>query len=570
MENELVQREFTTEGLPTLEEIQNTKNIFKERISALDRNKPKNRVVWENLIEMEKEVKRRMCYADPLFLAREILGYKDLKEYEPYVEMRKMLTRPAGSDCDKPFNLILVPRSTLKTTYCTITMCVWEIIKNPDIRILITSAVLKNAKDMLSDIKKQISENPKFVALFGNLKGDVWKQDEITVIGRTQIRKEHTIEIGSPDNTKTSKHYDLIKADDLVTAANVTSAESKEKLYGYFMGLLSLLEHPGGRIDVIGTRWDWGDLYSTLLETENGHLEDFNVYIRPAVNDDGTLNFPWKLDEKEIAKLKRQMTTLEFSAQYQLNPVSPETQKFNEDYFKDIYKQEDLPKKYNRYFLVDPAATKNKKSDFSTGIVIDVDENNTWYLRWGFRDRLLPGELEKRIFKTMEKWTPDMTGIETVGFQMYIRKALLKMMLEKSKMFSTCELAPGNRNKDDRISSLQPRFEMKAIKFPARELREKYINTDGREVDFWNNLKEELLKFPNSTKRDCSDILAYGLDVCRPPAKDRVKRDEFMAISDPLARMEARHVANMRRQKAGVGRFGRPAAELEYGGGYDL
>lgn len=565
---------YDTAGLPSLEEIAEARRKLQGSRNKIREWKYKE--ISSQLSEIEREVKRRMCYADPLFLGREILGYKDLKEYKPYVEMRGLLTRDKTNGYNKPFNLILVPRSTLKTTYCTITMCIWEIIRNPDIRILITSAVMKNARDMLSDIKKQISENPKFVELFGNLKGDCWKTDEITVVGRKMIRKEHTIEIGSPDNTKTSKHYDIIKADDLVTATNITTPESKEKLYRYFQALLSLLEHPDGRIDVIGTRWDWSDLYSMLLDPENGHLEDFNVYILPAVNEDGSLNFEWKLNHEEIAKLKRQMSTFEFSAQYQLNPISPETQKFREEYFDSPYGNEHLPQKFNRYFLVDPAATKNKKSDFSTGIIIDVDENNVWYLRDGWRDRLLPSELEKRMFKTMEQWNPDLTGVEVVGFQAYVKSNLMKMMKEKNKFFNVIPLEPNNRSKDDRIMALQPRFEIGAIRFPKRELRRVYINSDGREVDFWYNLKDELLKFPNSSKRDCMDILAYGTDICRPPAKEKKLRNNFDEIKDELSRKEAVFIERLARRKVLYGRFskcfhlGDFEHQINGGYGYDL
>jgi len=56
--------------------------------------------------------------------------------------------------------------------------------------------------------------------------------------------------------------YDLIIADDLVSEKNIKTGYAKESIYKYFKDLLDLLDHPNGVIEVVGTRWDFGDLYS--------------------------------------------------------------------------------------------------------------------------------------------------------------------------------------------------------------------------------------------------------------------------------------------------------------------
>jgi len=482
------------------------------------------RRAYEEYLECQKELARRECLRSPLYLAREVLGYKDmLDEHEPYQDIVGMMLR--HDEVGKPFNLFLIPRDCLKTTLITITHSIWLLINCPNIRILITNAVLDNAKKMMHEIKMHISSNPKFIELFGNLKGGVWREDEITISTRTINAKEMTIEIGSPGNTKTSKHYDYIKADDLVTRENIKSPESKEEIYKYFQDLLDLLDHPGGFIDVVGTRWDYGDLYSFILDPERPHTEDFEVYLKGAMNEQGDYVFPWKLNKKTLDMLKRNKSALEFSAQYMNDPVPSSDATFKEDYFKRKYRPEELPKLYRRYFLVDPAASKNKRTDFSTGVVLDVSEKNEWFIRDMFRDRLLPGALEKKIFKFSKQWKPDQVAIETVAFQLYIKKSLYKTMKENNEYFNVAELEPHGRNKDDRIRALEPKFANGEVFFPADGI--KYITQEGKEQDMVFALKDELIKFPNSTKRDLGDVVAYGLDICRSPRKAVEKEEQF-------------------------------------------
>lgn len=509
------------------------------------------RSLLEEYKDLDREMRRRKALSDPLYLGREVLGYKDLQEYGPYAHIRSMLLREG--DFSKPFNLICVPRDCLKTTYGTITHCIWLIVNNPNIRILIDNAIMDNARKMLHEIKSHLAENSRFIELFGNYKGPIWREDEITVHPRTVTCKEMTIEITSPNNTKTSKHYDYIKADDLVVRENISTPDAKEKIYKHFMDLLDLLDHPHGLIDVIGTRWDFGDLYSHILDPERPHLSDFNIYIMPCENvETGELYFPWKLNRETINFLKRNKSSLEFSAQYMNNPISSNDAKFTEAMFKDN-KYAAAPDNKRRYFLVDPAATKNKKSDYSTGIILDVDQDNKWYLRDAWRDKLLPGELEMRCFKTMREWRPDESWIESVGFQAYVRKGLYRLMKENNNYFFVGELEPKGRNKDDRILGLEPKFRNTEILFPAAGI--KYITTEGRQIDVIYSIIDEFLKFPRSSKRDLMDIMAYGLDVCKPPQKAKPIKQEYMG-TDNLTRREfeyrKRRLSEKKRVLAGL------------------
>jgi len=484
------------------------------------------------LFDIVNEEKRRRALNDIFYLAQEILGYKDLTPGDnlnhPYIQINKMLERK--DEYNKPFNLILMPRDTLKTTMITITKTIQRILRNPNIRILICNAVLDNARKMLHEIKNHLHENPKFIEIFGDWKGKQWHTDEITVAHRTINTKEFTIEIGSPEKTKTSKHYDLIIADDLVSEENIKTGYAKESIYKYFKDLLDLLDHPNGVIEVVGTRWDFGDLYSMILDQENNHLQDFNTLIIKPYNEKGEILFPRKLSKERLAMLKRQKGLFQYSAQYENDPVPEETAIFKPEYFTNIsYDRETIKDIYPVYMLVDPANRKNKNSDYTAIVIFCVNEFNEILILDLINDRFSPGQLEDFIFKKAIQYNPQKIGIETVGFQSYVRMGLAERMSKTNRFWTIVELEPHGRAKEDRIRALEPLISNKRIKFPKGGIM--YIATDGKESNMVFILKEQLLKFPHSKSFDMADCLAYLLDIISPNA-DIFEESELKNVDD--------------------------------------
>jgi predicted phage terminase large subunit-like protein len=512
-------------------------------LSKEDLSNPAILARLERLREIKNELEKERCQGDLVYFVTEVLGYKDLG-HEVYEDIAQQFR---DRNKEKSYNLILIPRDCMKSSLLTIGLVLLEITKNQNIRILITNAVLDVAKRFLAEIKSHIERNEKFRELFGDLKGDVWSKDEITVKGRTIDKKELTIETGSPAHTKTGKHYDWIIADDLVTRENIKTIESKQGVYKYFQDLQDLLDHPHGVIDVIGTRWDFIDLYSMIMDETKGHILDFNVFWKKAyegnIDDDACVfNFPWKLNKGVLKRLKRQKTAMEFSAQYLNYPIASEDMPFKPDMFK--YYNE-LPQPYWTFIAVDPATTDKKKSDFSVIIVISVTPDNKWYIRDIVRDKLLPGALSKQILHMAEIYEPKHIAIETLGFQAYVMKDLKAKMAVTGKKysFSLIDLKPKNRGKEDRIKNLEPKFREGEIFFP-KELM--YKNTDGLELDMILVMKDELFKTTWSSerasggdKRDVVDTLAYFQDFVFKPLPGQV--DEMFNKTkglDPFSRFE--------------------------------
>lgn len=159
--------------------------------------------------------------------------------------------------------VIVVPRGTFKSTLCSITYPLWMLLRNPDLRILIESEVFANSVTYLRAIKT-IIKSEKFLNVFGDLQGFIWRDDSIVVSSRQKTLKEPSIVCGGVDTTKVGMHYDLIISDDLNSPANSDTPEKCQRVIDHYRYNLNILE-PDGVYVIIGTRYSDNDLIGWVL-----------------------------------------------------------------------------------------------------------------------------------------------------------------------------------------------------------------------------------------------------------------------------------------------------------------
>src|SRR5436190_21950365 len=96
-----------------------------------------------------KEKERRLGLINLHYFSKHILGYKDLTSEKKFHGdfCRHM------EDREKHYKLTLTPRGSLKTSVGTIAQSIQEIVRNPNIRILIASKKFTVATLFLAEIK---------------------------------------------------------------------------------------------------------------------------------------------------------------------------------------------------------------------------------------------------------------------------------------------------------------------------------------------------------------------------------------------------------------------------------
>lgn len=162
------------------------------------------------------------------------------------------------------------PRNHSKSTEFSVNYPLWEIAEDPNVRILLVSGVDSQSASFLREIKGRIERDQSYVDFAGQLKPAVpekWTDKEI-ILKRTRTDiKDPTISTTSVEGTILSKRADIIICDDLLNFENTRTPEQRQKIKDWFnLVLLPVLEPKTGRLIVVGTIWQVGDLMEDLLK----------------------------------------------------------------------------------------------------------------------------------------------------------------------------------------------------------------------------------------------------------------------------------------------------------------
>lgn len=410
---------------------------------------------------------------------------------------------------------IELPRGHLKSWIVTQGWTIQQMLRNPDIRILIVNATESNAVKMLRFIRAHLSKGGYFSTMFGNFETDIWSQEELLIRQRKKKLVAPTFMAAGLQKTLTSQHFDVIVADDLVEPDNVRTKEQREKVYEFYLSLFDLLE-PDGRMVVIGTRYHQDDLYARILEESKAH-SNWSTFVRSCYGSDGKVLFPKKFSQEQLDDIKKK-SFYHFSTQYLNDPVDPENADFRSEWLKTYDPSTEHPT--SLYLTIDPAISLSRDADYTAMVVAGQFADRRIRVVDRLRERLVPSDLVDRIFELVKKWRLHRVGIETFAFQKTLKYDIQRQQRERGIFFSIDELGKRHTgrgeavlSKEARIRRLQPYFEQGLV-----EIR--------RDM---SDLQDELLSFPRGTHDDLLDALSYQLDYL-VPSQDRMKKEDVQEV----------------------------------------
>ncbi len=318
--------------------------------------------------------------------------------------------------------MILDPRGHFKTTL-DIADCVQWILNFPDVRILIMSGARELVERMVKEAKYHFQGNLKMRALFPEFCAPLAKEfgtmQEFTTPARKNMKlREPTLTLSTADSTKAGSHYDIIKCDDLVNETNVGTKEQLEKTITAFNYTIPLLE-PFGYQDVIGTRYDYSDLYGWIIDHDDGTWKKHSrtVWFEDEQGDK-TLLFPERFTIEMLEKFQKDDPYL-FNCQYLNNPIPYGDAHFTEEnIMRHTIPPSQIPKGGLRGFCAwDLGFSQKEYADFSVGVVGLFDDRGNIHIVDMERGRFSPHELVVRIFHLFLRWRRFITrvGIESAS-----------------------------------------------------------------------------------------------------------------------------------------------------------
>ena len=460
------------------------------------------------------------------FFCKSILGYNKLNEdnmkwcvkIQAYVEQWEQ-SRAAG--IEKQFNSIwLEPRETYKTTVLNVCLCIWLIIRNPNISIIIGSKIAGNAIKFLHEIKRHFESNAILKGLYGDYKGDIWSSHMIIVSKRTELGiKEPTIQAIGTGSSVTSVHYVVGIFDDLVDGSDRVSPAERESTSNLNKDLVDIIKRDGFKM-YIGTRWHPNDLYYEIIHNiiPNSKYNKWVEDIQSCWNEDGTARF--KVLPKELLEQKKtEKGSVVFAANYENKPLAAETQLFAEETCH-YFDMKDLNLEGAEIVgFCDPAVGRTKKACFApvgSAVVIREDESGNMLQHpelWVFDydvQRRTTSKLKNVIAQKHKQFNYFRFGMESNAFQSELADNTEELITSFEDVDNLIiEHVNTSINKNVKIESLEMPINLGYIRF----------RSDWRTAE--NNYKEgmeQLFWYPIHDYLDGPDMLAMLYELANKTA----------------------------------------------------
>lgn len=450
-------------------------------------------------------------------------------------------TRKGG----KSHQLVLLPRDHGKSAMVAYRV-VWELTKDPTLRVLYISSTQNLAVKQLKFIK-DIFESDTYRTLWPEMVNkyesdrEKWTESEISL--DHPRRKEESVRDPSIFTAGlttgiTGLHCDIAVLDDVVVDDNAYTEDGRNKVRSQASYLASI----GGtdsRLWAVGTRYHPNDLYKDMIEAM---VEHFNAKGEPLDEEplyefyertvesagDGSGHYLWpRMQRKDgkwfgfdrgiLSKKKAQYhDSTRFRAQYYNDPndisnsaIRPEMfQYYNREYLtqslgKWYFKQDRL----NVFASIDFAYTVKKGSDYTCITVVGVDQKHNYYVLdiERFKTELI-GEYYEKLLRLYTKWGFKKVRAEVTAAQSVIVNDLKQNYIRANGIALTVEeFRPNSRsgNKQERIfATLQPKYSNRQVWHFA-----------GGNCEI---LEEELV-LDNPPHDDVKDSLAACIAFCIPP-----------------------------------------------------
>ncbi len=462
-----------------------------------------------------------------------------LKGLDPYREGKK-INKLSG--CRR---VTAAPRGHAKSTNLTFKGSIHSICYEYKHFIVLLSDSSDQAEGFISDIKVELEENSIIKEDFGDLKGDKWTDSEF--ITSTNIK---VTAIGSGKKIRGRKHRnwrpDLIILDDVENDENVNTPDQRKKLYNWFTKAVSKAGDTYTDIVYIGTMLHFDSLLAKVLKNPSYKSIKYKAIINFAKNDDlwemwktiytdldneaheqdaliffeenkeamleGTeVLWEEKLCYYDLMVMKISEGDASFNSELQNEPIDPESQMFNEEWF-DYYNEADIDFSDPRFIIIgsiDPSLGKTKKSDYSTIIALALDTKTGYmYVIIASIERRKPDVIIIDAIESNKKLKIDYRkgytklGVETVQFQQFFKDKLAEESAKCGEYLPVEEML-NYSDKNMRIATLQPDIKNGYIKFnPKHKL-----------------LMQQLKEYPMGAHDDGPDDLEMAVRLAKKISK---------------------------------------------------
>jgi hypothetical protein len=414
--------------------------------------------VWDSIDANGTDVEaiRGLCLIDRYYLLVKLCRRYD--QWHPWIHARAREVEAAPDGyCD------IWAREHSKSSLITFAGAIQEILKNREFTIGLFSHTKPIAKGFLAQIQRELESNENLKACFPDVlfanpgkESRSWSLDGGLICRRDGNPKESTIEAhGLVDGQPTSKHFQLMIYDDVVTRESVNTPEQIQKTTEAWE-LSDNLGTMGGRKWIIGTRYHYADTYSEIIKRGAA-----TARIYPATANGQMDGKPVLFTDVEWARRIRDQGEATVACQLLANPLAGHQRMFD---VNDLQVYEVRPLTLMGYLMVDPARSVKRDSANTAMVVLGVDAAGNKYLLDGVDHKMDLMDRWRWMRDLWFKWksAPGLQGLH-VGYERFGAIADMDYFAERQRIEGeSFEIEPlewprdGERSKSDRVQRLVP------------------------------------------------------------------------------------------------------------------
>jgi predicted phage terminase large subunit-like protein len=411
---------------------------------------------------------------------------------------------------------ISAPRGHAKSTACTFTYALAEIVFRQSQYVLIVSDTTTQACQFLADLKKELLENEYLQNLFKIKEFQKDTEDDVICVCEDGYRFRIAAK-GAEQKLRGLKwdhlRPDLILCDDLENDEIVMNKDRRDKFKRWFYGALIPCKSRDGKIRVVGTILHEDSLLNNLMPkaydraTQSNDLKTWSTRLGPWLSmkykahnpDFSTILWSSRYDqawfEAKRTDYFNQGLADVYSQEYLNEPIDDSVAYFRKSDFQDM-SEGDRERRLNYYITADLAISQEERSDYSVFVVAGMDENRILHIKNVIRDRLDGREIVDILISLQKTYDPECIGIEQMQVSKSIGPFLREEMIKTGTFINIKQLEHRNKDKISRARSIQARIRANGVRF-------------DKSGEWYDDFEEELTKFPRGKKDDQVDAFAY-------------------------------------------------------------
>jgi predicted phage terminase large subunit-like protein len=415
--------------------------------------------------------------------------------------MAYALNRVRRGECRRL--IINVPPRSLKSICASVAMPAFILGHDPTRRIICVSYAENLARKHANDFRA-IMRSPLYRQLFPRTRVSAAKDTELEVATTARGFRYAT----STGGTLTGRGGNLLILDDPLKPQDAMSETARDSLRQWYANtLLTRLDNKASDgIVVVMQRLHVDDLVGHLV-AQGGWEElvlpaiaeaDESVPVGPDRihhRSAGDLLHPLRENRELLDEMKRSMGPLEFSAQYQQQPVPPGGNLIKWSWFGTYEEAPGWSSGDKLIISWDTAMSPLELSDFSVCCVLQVRKEAVYVLDV-IRARLEYPDLKRKVIETHKRWRPAVNNyslvIENKGSGMSLIQDL------KREGIYPIAVKP-DKEKILRMNAHTALIESGCVHLPRR-------------APWLDEFRRELMAFPASKHDDQVDALSQGLD----------------------------------------------------------